>query len=287
MFGSFSGIVVCPGRNSSFALSAQIVHCNSPRDMRRKKSGDALPLWSACCQRQFQNPPGPLPRCPCLQEGWCRSSVRLRHTDSIKMIGERHPEVAATILRASNSCTRHLEEAGFVAPDWVQLASGEVQAPDVVDKEEPNQPRKGWQAAVSRVVETEFWDGLLPTLSNSDATLLRSQAGPLASIPFTVFPTDRSCRIDPQPFCILLLRRLRLPLPFTARSCVCGRLLGPPSSLGLLSCWDPWTKGISSGDCCGPHLRRSRWKGADQRVLAGARPGCRRCSRQQAVGSRR
>ena len=102
----------------------------------------------------------------------CRSSVRLRHAahwaswaDSIKMIGERHPEVAATILRAVddnngsrsieaiNSCTRRLEEAGFVAPDWVQLASGEVQAPDVLDEEEPNQPRKGWQAAVSRVVD--------------------------------------------------------------------------------------------------------------------------------------
>ena len=138
----------------------------------RRKSGDALPLQSACCQRQFQIPPKPLPRCPCLQEG-CRSSVRLRHAahwaswaDSIKMIGERHPEVAATILRAVdgnngsrsiqaiNSCTRHLEEAGFVAPDWVQLASGEVQAPNVVDEDEPNQPRKGWQVAVSRVVET-------------------------------------------------------------------------------------------------------------------------------------
>ena len=65
---------------------------------------------------------------------------------------------------------------------------------------------------------------------------------------------------------ILLLRRLRLPLPFTARSCVwqSPRQLGPPS-LGLLSCWDLWTKGFSSGDCCGPHLPRSRWKGADQR----------------------
>ena len=82
------------------------------------------------------------------------------------MIGERHPEVAATILRAVddnngsrsieaiNSCTRRLEEAGFVAPDWVQLASGEVQVPDVVDEEERKQQRKGWQAAVSRVVET-------------------------------------------------------------------------------------------------------------------------------------
>ena len=46
-------------------------------------------------------------------------------------------------IQAINSCTRHLEEAGFVASDWVQLASGEVQAPDVVDEDEPNQPRKG------------------------------------------------------------------------------------------------------------------------------------------------
>ena len=114
------------------------------------------------------------------------------------------------------------------------FASGEVQAPDVVDEEDPNQPRKGWQAAVSRVVVTQFWDGLLPTLSKRDVTLLRSQADPLELIPFTVFPTDRSCRIDPQPFRILLLRRLRLPLPFTARSCVCGRLLDNLGHLGSL-----------------------------------------------------
>ena len=99
----------------------------------------------------------------------CRSSIRLRYAahwaswaDSIKMIGERHPEVAATILRAIdensishsieaiNICTGRLEDAGFVAPSWVQLISGEVQAPDMVDEEDPNQPRKGWQATVSR-----------------------------------------------------------------------------------------------------------------------------------------
>ena len=215
----------------------------------------------------------------------CRSSVRLRHAaywaswaDSIKMIGERHPEVAATILRALdensvshsieaiNICTGRLEDAGFVAPSWVQLVSGEVQAPDMVDEEDPNQPRKGWQATVSHVVETQFWDGLLNTLSNRDATLLRSQGGPLASIPFTVFPTDRSCRIDPQPFRVLLLRRLRLQLPLTVRSCVCGRLLdnlghhrSACSVAGILG------QGISSGDCSGPHLSRSRRKGAYKR----------------------
>ena len=71
------------------------------------------------------------------------------------MFGERHPEVAATILRAVddnkgfhsieaiNFCTCRLEEAGFVAPSWVQFVSGDVQDLDVVDEEEPNQPRRG------------------------------------------------------------------------------------------------------------------------------------------------
>ena len=52
----------------------------------------------------------------------CRSSVRLRHAarwaswaDSIKMIGERHPEVAATILRAidENSVSHSIEAINF------------------------------------------------------------------------------------------------------------------------------------------------------------------------------
>ena len=63
------------------------------------------------------------------------------------------------------------------------------------------------------------------TLSNRDASLLRSQGGPLASVPFTIFPTDRTCRFDTQLFRILVLRRLRLPLPLTTRWCVCGRPL--------------------------------------------------------------
>ena len=36
---------------------------------------------------------------------------------------------------------------------------------------------------------------------------------------------DRAFRIDSQPFRILLLRRLRMPLPLTSHSCRCGRLL--------------------------------------------------------------
>ena len=38
-------------------------------------------------------------------------------------------------------------------------------------------------------------------------------------------PTTRATRIDPQPFRILLCRRLHLPLPLTLRTCRCGRQL--------------------------------------------------------------
>ena len=39
---------------------------------------------------------------------------------------------------------------------------------------------------------------------------------------FTTCPTCLVTRFEPHLFRILLLRRLRLPLPFTVRSCRCG-----------------------------------------------------------------
>ena len=153
--------------------------------------------------------------------------------DSIKMISERHPEVSTTILRAVDeqhaspsfmvvSSVQSLEEAGFVPPSWEQLASGAVEVPDVFDPDEPAQ--EGVAGTAARAVETHFWEGLMPTISR-DASLLRSQGGPLASVPLTIFPTDRTCRFDVQLFRILLLRRLRFPLPLTTRWCVCGHHL--------------------------------------------------------------
>ena len=41
----------------------------------------------------------------------------------------------------------------------------------------------------------------------------------------TVFKAHRVARFDPQPFRVLLSRRLRLPMPLSSRSCRCGRLL--------------------------------------------------------------
>ena len=55
--------------------------------------------------------------------------------------------------------------------------------------------------------------------------MVRSQSGPLASVPFTAMPTSRVTRIASDLFRVLLLRRLRSPLPLCVRFCQCGRLL--------------------------------------------------------------
>ena len=54
---------------------------------------------------------------------------------------------------------------------------------------------------------------------------MRSQHGPLASAALTALPTSRVLRIDPQPFRLLLCRRLHLPLSLSHRTCRCGRQL--------------------------------------------------------------
>ena len=59
--------------------------------------------------------------------------------------------------------------------------------------------------------------------------LVRSQGSPLAGLPFTAMPLNPHLRFDPDLFRVLLLRRLRLPLPLSSRTCRCGR---PLDSLG-------------------------------------------------------
>ena len=83
----------------------------------------------------------------------------------------------------------------------------------------------GWQHFASRCTNTSFVSTrVAPSLSEAERAMLRSQGGPLAACPFTCVPTSRLVRFDPQPFRILLLRRLRLPIPFAAKACRCDRL---------------------------------------------------------------
>ena len=172
-----------------------------------------------------------------------RSAERLRHAahwaswaDMSKALSSRVPSVATNFIAALEageatpsiqsvlSCVDNLAGVGFVV-----LAREVVVANSLHDDEEevdPAQPKHGWQSKATWVVDSAFRQHtIFPALADDQAALLRSQAGPMASAAFIAIPSVKETRIDPQPFRLLFLRRLRLPLPLQARSCRCGRPL--------------------------------------------------------------
>ena len=81
---------------------------------------------------------------------------------------------------------------------------------------EPGVQRRGWQHVASSRVELQHSEmQLFPSLSSWMKALMRSQSGSGA----------RVTRLEPPLFRVLLLRCLRLPLPFSQRLCRCGRLI--------------------------------------------------------------
>ena len=156
--------------------------------------------------------------------------------DCLEMVQNRHPHIAHAILgglatrtpgylRAVQESGDRLRGVGVQVPSWEALAAG-LRPEDVDMEPEPSQPKHGWQKFASVTIqnvhrETVVW----PTLSPAEQAMVRSQSGPLASVPFTAMPTSRVTRITSDLFRVLLLRRLRSPLPLCVRSCRCGRLL--------------------------------------------------------------
>ena len=151
------------------------------------------------------------------------------------MVKDRHAPVAELIvgalergldaksIQAVMQCTQVLEQTGFDCPPWAHLAEGRT--PDVDEEEEdPCQPHTGWQQQAASSIERHHLKNVVwPVLREHERAMMRSQCGPLASSPFVSFPSSRLSRIDSAPFRVLLLRRLRLPLPLSVRSCRCGR----------------------------------------------------------------
>ena len=137
-------------------------------------------------------------------------------------LDNHHPSLHFT--RAGTD-REHLLEARFDVPSWEALANG--LRPDAEDSvSEPGVPRHGWQCKAMRPVNERFLEGVVqPRLLDASRALLHKQRGPFASLPFTSFPSAPHARFDPQPFRVLLLRRLWLPLPLSSRSCRCGRPL--------------------------------------------------------------
>ena len=156
--------------------------------------------------------------------------------DCIPSVKKRHPDVAEVLVSnlmhhdgqsftAVRECEHTLLEAQFEVPTWEAVWAG-LRPGQSEDDENPVQPKHGWQKPAARAThEDRVARTVCPMLTSPERALWRSQKGPLACSAFMAFPTSRTTRIDPQPFRVLLCRRLHLPLPFSSRTCRCGRLL--------------------------------------------------------------
>ena len=91
--------------------------------------------------------------------------------------------------------------------------------PTNIEEVEPGWFCTGWQhEAASRLEWQHRERHLMPVLADSERALLRAQSGPAAGMSLSAVPSSPQTRIESQLFRVLLLRRLRLPLPLL-RAC--------------------------------------------------------------------
>ena len=171
-----------------------------------------------------------------------RSAERVRSSaywasraDCIPTIDARHPAVAESLVREleghpHSPCLRAAQEAawdlegvlGWSPPSWFAVRNGARPDTHQPEEFEPG-GKRGWQHEAASRVDQRFRDeDLFVRLTNSGQALVRSQGGRGAGLALATCPTCRIRRIEPQLFRIVLLRRLNLPLPLSARFCRCG-----------------------------------------------------------------
>ena len=169
-----------------------------------------------------------------------RNAIRTRYfafwaslADCTPMVDARHPEVAAQLvvqleghpatlcLGAAAAAAKVLTGImNFEPPSWRSVLLGARRPHRAPDTFQPGTQRQKKQHEASSRIEENFKVALLDRLPDSAKASLRSQGGPGAGLSFTTCSTCLVTRFEPHLFRILLLR-LRLPLPFTVRSCRC------------------------------------------------------------------
>ena len=135
----------------------------------------------------------------CLEMVKARPASCAGHDDRLS-----HPEIRC--LSSVTGAVNRLLEAGVHVPEWKEIADG-LRLEDLrVSEWEPCEGR-GWQRHASATVRSQQGrSGVASPL------LGRAKSGSLASVPFTALPIHRISRMDSEPFRVLLLRRLRMPL---------------------------------------------------------------------------
>ena len=109
-------------------------------------------------------------------------------------------------------------------PSWEALSDG--LRPHEPEDHEPGDVKHGWQHEAASRVERQFLEReMMVRVTAPEQALMRSQSGPYAGMALSTAPANFLTRIDPALLRVLLLRRLRLPLPLSSRLCRCGRPL--------------------------------------------------------------
>ena len=150
-----------------------------------------------------------------------RSAVKLRYAahwaswaDSMKMIRDRHPEIARVILDAIHD-ESDADSIQALFSSAASVRDGRRGGTRWRGGAKPTQAGVA-VAGSSRCGVTKFarhQRGFAQSTTGASPI----PVGALAA-PFLCMPVDRVFRIDPQPSRILLLRRLRMPLPLTVQS---------------------------------------------------------------------
>ena len=125
-------------------------------------------------------------------------------------------------MQSLQHVTAFLSNLGLQAPPCTQCAEPPQQSPA-----EPADHTRGWQRTASTTTDQAIQAELRASLDPASQAMLDSQPGPLAAKIFTILPTSPGLTFEPCHFRVLLHRRLRLPLAYTAATCRCRQPLGP------------------------------------------------------------
>ena len=107
------------------------------------------------------------------------------------------------------------------APAWDALLSA---GPPVSLQDDAADLTRGWQRPASRTVDELCDPAIRRELDAPGLALLDSQSGPHAASVFTTRPVSPELSLSSPLFRVLLLRRLRLPVPLTSARCRCRQL---------------------------------------------------------------
>ena len=157
--------------------------------------------------------------------------------DSLPVIQTRLPSAANRLLLslraqeagplpsilAATQAAAYLAGQGYAVPAWDDTHSAPPGPSSRND--EPAGTLRGWQRGAAHACDERALETHLADLSPASRALLLSQAGPHAARVFTVLPTSDVVTVPDPHFRVLLLRRLRLPLPLGPRACSCRGFL--------------------------------------------------------------